>query len=337
MTTVAICGDGVAGSYLYRLLTKEKLDLDVTLFGKKEPRKCEIYPCAWGVGMTKAFIPLVWRVGLDPGDYILSAFKHMVVNGHMMGALFCTIDKPKLLADLKAGAEVVYSNLDPRNPDFDCIVDATGASRVYLPPPAPGTDVVCPCYQMRFESKDPITYPVVVSFIAMGFVWFFPLGAHEAHFGCVSLERNPKEILLETSLGPVKAGEAHASNGLILKCACASQIRLSGPHALEPYVVGKVWGVGESIGTVSPMLGEGIVPSMECAQIFATTYPDAAAYTAAVKDQFAWMKNERKALEKLRAGKRLSVFDLVTAKQSVARAGVDISIKDVHQILKGMK
>ena len=335
MTKVAICGDGVAGSYLYRLLTRHSVGFEVTLFGKKEQRKCEINPCAWGV--TKAFFPLVREVGLDPDDYILSRFKDMVVNGHMMGALFYTIDKPKLLADLKADTEVSYTNLDHRNPNFDCIVDATGVERVYLPPVANGDDVICPCYQMHFFTRDPITYPVMIQTGHVGYAWFFPLGPHECHFGCGSLVRNPKEILNETTLGLVRAGEAHKSNGLELRCACASRVRLNGPQASEPFVHGNIWGVGESIGCVSPIIGEGIVPAMECAQIFANTYPDAAKYTEGVKQQFGWMKNERRALNKMRAGKRFSVFDLVTIKTNAARAGMNMSIQDIYRMLKGVK
>ena len=45
-------------------------------------------------------------------------------------------------------------------------------------------------------------------------------------------------------------------------------IRLATPDMCEPFYHGKVVGVGESIGTVYPLLGEGIIPSMICADIF---------------------------------------------------------------------
>jgi flavin-dependent dehydrogenase len=37
---------------------------------------------------------------------------------------------------------------------------------------------------------------------------------------------------------------------------------------MEPFYIGNVIGVGESIGCVFPMLGEGIIPSLICCDIF---------------------------------------------------------------------
>jgi flavin-dependent dehydrogenase len=37
---------------------------------------------------------------------------------------------------------------------------------------------------------------------------------------------------------------------------------------MEPFYTGNVIGVGESIGCVFPMLGEGIIPSLICCDIF---------------------------------------------------------------------
>ncbi|MGN6614738.1 MAG: NAD(P)/FAD-dependent oxidoreductase, partial [Candidatus Nitrosocosmicus sp.] len=45
-------------------------------------------------------------------------------------------------------------------------------------------------------------------------------------------------------------------------------IRLSPPFLMEPFYNNNVIGVGESIGTVFPMLGEGIIPSLLCCEIF---------------------------------------------------------------------
>jgi flavin-dependent dehydrogenase len=37
---------------------------------------------------------------------------------------------------------------------------------------------------------------------------------------------------------------------------------------MEPFYTNNIVGVGESIGTVFPMLGEGIIPSLLCCEIF---------------------------------------------------------------------
>ncbi len=49
-------------------------------------------------------------------------------------------------------------------------------------------------------------------------------------------------------------------------------IRFATPDRCKPYYSGKVVGVGESIGTVYALLGEGIIPSMQCVDIFSRKY-----------------------------------------------------------------
>jgi flavin-dependent dehydrogenase len=59
-------------------------------------------------------------------------------------------------------------------------------------------------------------------------------------------------------------------------CDCSS------PRPDGPLVVG----VGESIGTVYPLLGEGIIPSMQCVNIFVEHLDDMEAYSEAVLEHF---------------------------------------------------
>ena len=49
---------------------------------------------------------------------------------------------------------------------------------------------------------------------------------------------------------------------------------------------GKVVGVGESIGTVYALLGEGIIPSMQCVEIFLENMNDFKAYEKAVEEHY---------------------------------------------------
>lgn len=55
------------------------------------------------------------------------------------------------------------------------------------------------------------------------------------------------------------------------------------PSPDRPVIVG----VGESIGTVYPMLGEGIIPSMQCVNLFVENLYDLDGYTRAVLDQYS--------------------------------------------------
>jgi flavin-dependent dehydrogenase len=64
-------------------------------------------------------------------------------------------------------------------------------------------------------------------------------------------------------------------------------IRVLSPKLCQPFYKGNVVGVGESIGTVFPILGEGIIPSLQCANAFLETMPDFEKYTARVLKEFA--------------------------------------------------
>jgi flavin-dependent dehydrogenase len=69
--------------------------------------------------------------------------------------------------------------------------------------------------------------------------------------------------------GPATGPRGHNGQD---SCSCAD------PRPERPLVVG----VGESIGTVYPLLGEGIIPSMQCVNLFVEHMDDMQAYTDAV-------------------------------------------------------
>lgn len=66
----------------------------------------------------------------------------------------------------------------------------------------------------------------------------------------------------------------------------------------------RIIGVGESIGTVSPFTGEGILYSMECAGILADTWLDEDTYVSSVISRFSWLKKERETLNYLLSDSR---------------------------------
>jgi flavin-dependent dehydrogenase len=64
-------------------------------------------------------------------------------------------------------------------------------------------------------------------------------------------------------------------------------VRISPPLFCEPFTDGrKSVGVGESIGTVYSLLGEGIIPASWCAELFVEHYFDLKAYREAVLKKF---------------------------------------------------
>jgi len=76
------------------------------------------------------------------------------------------------------------------------------------------------------------------------------------------------QMTATTFAGGSEGGGAPAAG----RCDC------SAPRPESPLVVG----VGESIGTVYPLLGEGIIPSMQCVNLFVDHMDDMEAYTRAV-------------------------------------------------------
>ena len=64
-------------------------------------------------------------------------------------------------------------------------------------------------------------------------------------------------------------------------------VRISPPKNCEPFTDGrKVIGVGESIGTVYPLLGEGIIPATWCAEMLVRNLHDTKNYRKEVLKKF---------------------------------------------------
>jgi flavin-dependent dehydrogenase len=113
------------------------------------------------------------------------------------------------------------------------------------------------------------------------------------------------------------------------------------PRLCEPFYEGRVVGVGESIGTVFPILGEGIIPSLQCAEIFLQTMPDFEKYRKRVLKEFAAFYDIYR-LVKLKIEGR---FNLVRhsallmktyryMKQREERFGLTIRGNDLYQIIQ---
>ena len=110
-----------------------------------------------------------------------------------------------------------------------------------------------------------------------GFWWWFPLGDGMGHVGA----------------GDLKGRYRYELDEFVKKYHCEDvrrigrPVRVTPPKYKEPFNDGKVVGVGESIGTVYPMLGEGIIPSMQCVDLFVDHLNDREGYRRAVLDHYA--------------------------------------------------
>jgi flavin-dependent dehydrogenase len=70
---LAIAGAGVAGAYLYRLLSQERFRIDV--YEVRHKTRGGVSPCVWAT--SEGFIGLIEASGLDPVKYILQKIDHV--------------------------------------------------------------------------------------------------------------------------------------------------------------------------------------------------------------------------------------------------------------------
>ncbi len=322
---LAIVGAGMTGAYLHRLLRAKGPEIDV--YDRKPDTRCGINPCAWGT--SRGFEELVRDSGLDPGDYLLRRLDHVMLDGVRIGADLMTFDKGKLIHDLLQGARVRYSSPDPA--EYDRIIDATGPERAFLPPIA--DDIVLACTQYRIRTDSPLENRI--QFGNIGYAWTFPLGACEYHIGCGCLLADPRSVL--RGLG--WAGKRSCPGETI--CACSGRIRLTGPGHSRPFFsrLGKceVWGVGEAIGCVGSIAGDGIVPGMRSVIVLLGHWDDPGAYEKAILGEFGWIEREREVMDKLRRNDPLSLRDAWSLKRVSGRMGINVGVRRIGALIRNLR
>ncbi|KQC06310.1 MAG: hypothetical protein APR55_04995 [Methanolinea sp. SDB] len=301
---VAIAGAGIAGGFLARLLEQKGISPDL-YDGIDHGTACRCRSCGWGAPMSvKRYLSLV---GLDLDDYLMNTMVYVNFDGIVAKTPLCTINKPRLLQDLTQGLNVLDHHRLPQDMDnYDVLVDATGIARALLPPCR--SDLTLPTLQYRVNVEprngDRLEAGVYGEEIpGLGYVWVFPLAKDQFHIGVGGIGIERKEDILERFFSEM-TGRFEFSP----LCSCTGVVRVASPYYSIPFYTYRqrgggsdqpVIGVGESIGTVSPFTGEGIVYSLECAQILADTWPDEKRYTSKVLSKFGWMKRERETIDYL--------------------------------------
>jgi flavin-dependent dehydrogenase len=164
-----------------------------------------------------------------------------------------------------------------------------------------------------------------------GYFWYFPLGEKVAHIGAGDYNKKHVE---ETNKFFKKYG------GRITKTV-GRPIRLATPDLCKPFYHGKVVGVGESIGTVYPLLGEGIIPSMICVDIFLEHMYNPAKYEKAVDEYYKIYGKVFKFIRK-KIDKNFSIFKSLAdvlaifryMKKNEQRFGMEIHMRDLMKVAK---
>lgn len=323
---IAIAGAGTTGAYAYRLLTHWGVPVDI--YGRDCRTACGINPCAWGT--SRDFLDLVRAAGLDPEKYVLQATDHVwMENVRIPGDLF-TFDKPGLIQDLLQDAIVNRAPLDVTA--YDRVIDATGIARTYLPPIE--GDLLLPCIQRRVETSEPMENRIKLG--AVGYAWIFPLSRYGYHIGCGSLAGDPKAYL--KGLGWAETRGNNPSKKVL--CACSGRVRLTGPYASQPFVAShskpEVWGVGESIGCVAPLAGDGVVPGMKSAQLLLQHWESPERYTKSILKEFRWMEKERQVIDKLLDKGSLGIKDAWVLKKNSRRMGMQVGVKEAIRLLRAL-
>jgi flavin-dependent dehydrogenase len=332
---IAVVGAGVAGAYLINRIPEEH---QVELFERRTEDKWYTV-CAWGT--SEPFITdLFKQAGFDFEKYVLHRGKRMTIDLgkekleiKLKGLV--TYDKHALTHDMIKGHTVHWGShvteVNGNFKDFDKVVDATGLHRTLLPKIQ--EDVVIPSLEYQVKSKElPYDdfYLKPYSHLT-GYYWYFPLGDGMAHVGA----------------GDYFGKYRGELDDFVKKYHCevirriGRPVRVSPPLRCQPFYDGKVMGVGESIGTVYPMLGEGIIPSMQCANLFVEHMNDPEGYTRAVLEKFAMYAKVYDFIKAKLDGtfsltrylpKLLSIF--MYMKRNETRYGLQMKLRDLFKVIQ---
>ena len=301
---IVIAGAGIAGGYLARLLGQKGIDADI-YDPMDHATRCGYRSCGWGAPAgIGAYLD---TIGLDLDDYLFKRMPWMNFDGLRARTPLCTFDKTRLIRDFLDGSGMVRADIGEAGLDgYDVVVDATGICRAFLPPCR--SDLTLPTLQDRVvvestgeERLGPGVYGNMVP--GLGYIWVFPLGGDQYHIGIGGIGLSTHKNLLDRFYRD-QSGRFSFSR----VCTCTGSVRVASPYYSTPFFTGgagnngrtqAVVGVGESIGTVSPFTGEGIVFSMECAKMLADSWPDFEGYSRRVLSRFTWMKKERETLDYL--------------------------------------
>jgi flavin-dependent dehydrogenase len=167
--------------------------------------------------------------------------------------------------------------------------------------------------------------------VKVGYAWCFPLGEQKYHIGCANLLEDPRESLMH--LGWLEQAQKRTTP----VCTCSGSVRIASVHQSRPFVAGNIWGVGEAIGCVSPLVGEGIVPGLESAEILLRHWNDPEQYTQTILETFSWMRKEREVVDRLFAGKSPGIRDAWIIRKNSKRMGIRFSRAQLLHLVRVLR
>lgn len=341
---IAVVGIGVAGAYLINRLNGDH-DNHVRGF-ERMPYEAHDAVCAWAT-CDSVMSDLIKKCGLNFENYVLHNGKNMKVdlgNNSSKDSIdirlkgMVTYDKLKLIQDMISGTDIQFGKVPKKNDlesDFDLIIDSTGFHRNYLPRPKYEMWIPCVQYKVRYkQGREPYDDFYLKAFPSMaGYFWYFPLGNGYSHIGAGDFERKNNNAYVEEFL---KKHECEVIKKV------GRPVRISPPRESEPFTDGrKTIGVGESIGTVYPLLGEGIIPSTWCAELFIENMDKFDTYRKAVLKKFNIYSLIFKFIKMKISGKFNVVKNMIDLfriynhmKAQESRYGMQVKIADLIKVSK---
>lgn len=337
MKKIAIVGLGVAGSYLLNRLSEEH---DVTGYERQKEGQFQAV-CAWGTSRHELGKIMKPR-GIDFEKYVLFTGNGMKVDlgkdktTEIPLKGLVTFDKHQLELDLTKGKKIKFGvKATPtmlKNENYDMIIDCTGLHRAFLPKIKEDMWVPCIEYKVKYdEGKTPFNDFFIKPFNQLsGYFWYFPLENGSAYVGAGDFNKEQNEFVDKFNL-------EHPGT---IERKIGRPIRISPPKYCEPFYFGNVVGCGESIGTVFPLLGEGIIPSLQCAQLLCENLDDLPAYRKAVLKKFEYFNYVYDIIKIKLAGKFSMVRQLPTLlkvyremKKMEDRFGLEVRMNDFKDIM----
>ncbi len=312
-----ICGLGVSGSYLFKRLSD--LGFKVNAFDVK--RSDYYIPCGYATNERK-IEEYCKRVGINFDDYVLTRAENVIVAGdnfaeHTFNSSgLCTFDKNRFEHDLVKDLTAMKKPPDYNN---GISLDCSGISRALLGQ-SPDDYSMSAIEYLSNKAKHKTFYFKFYG-KAMGYFWEFPMG-NQFHVGAGGLDQGDNLKRIEPYQKILVTGR---------------KIRLK--PLFENMYRENVIGIGEAIGCVSPITGEGIIPSLESADLFiecARRYDDVhdlfEKYAGKIRKEFGRYYGLHRLVNNLQEGRTLTVNNLRFARAALnefREFGVDITAPSV--------
>ncbi|MHB8361195.1 MAG: geranylgeranyl reductase family protein [Thermoplasmataceae archaeon] len=238
---------GISGSYLLRRLTIEGFDVK-----GYDPKRANYYiPCGYATN-ERNILKYCKKAGIDFDEYVISRADNVKISGdnfkekEFPGFGLCTFDKNKFENDMIKGLNVLREKI--AFSENGIYLDCSGISRALLGPSKNDYTMNAIEYLTKKSSHEDFYFNFYAN--GRGYFWEFPMG-NNYHVGAggINIEENKKRL---------KNYDHFLTTG--------RRIRMK--PLFDEMTRKNIYGIGESIGCVSPITGEGIVPTLRCADIF---------------------------------------------------------------------